>query len=357
MRTNKFFAPLLLSTVLLFLLGSCREEENALGNGATPTQAMQADYIVLEAQSIANNIELTGTLMAGESAMLSAQIAGLIKSIHFREGEKVGKGQLLVKLDDRQWVAQRQKLAAQLATAKTSLARQEELLKIKGISQAEVDNAALQVATIEADQQELEVMIDYALIRAPFTGQIGLRSVSQGAYLQAGSPVARLVQLDPLKLEFSVPERYATQIRTGQSVSFTVAGQEEKHEGIVYATEPVINESTRALRIRAKVPNGKRKLIAGAFAEVNLTLDSIPDALLLPTEAVVPQLQDQIVYRISNGIIRSVKVKSGVRLPRLLQIQEGLSPGDTIMVAGLLQAEDGMKVETGNEIVVEKLGG
>jgi membrane fusion protein (multidrug efflux system) len=218
-----------------------------------------------------------------------------------------------------------------------------------------VDNAALQVSTIEADQQELEVMIDYALIRAPFSGQVGLRSVSQGAYLQAGSPVARLVQLDPLKLEFSVPERYASQIRSGQSVSFTVAGQEEEYLGTVYATEPVINESTRALRIRAKVPNRNGRLIAGAFAEVNLTLDSIPNALLLPTEAVVPQLQDQIVYRINNGIIRAVKVKPGVRLPRLLQIQEGLSAGDTIMVAGLLQAEDGMKVQAGNEIVVEKL--
>lgn len=355
MRIIKPFENILLFTLTLLSLGACQEEKVAIGNGAAPAEAMQADYVVLEARPIANQIDLTGTLMAGESAMLSAQIAGLIKSIHFEEGEKVRQGQLLVKLDDRQWVAQRQKLAAQLETAKTNLARQQALLEIKGVSQAVVDDAALAVETIEADQQELEVMIDYALIRAPFSGQVGLRSVSQGAYLQAGSPVARLVQLDPLKLEFSVPERYAFQVRTGQSVRFTVAGQEEHYEGIVYATEPVINESTRALRIRAKVPNRNGRLIAGAFAEVNLTLDSIPDALLLPTEAVMPQLQDQIVYRINNGTIETVKVKPGVRLPRLLQIQEGLSAGDTIMVAGLLQAEDGMKVRAGNEIVVEKL--
>lgn len=339
----------------ILVLGSCKEEATAVGNGATSATVMQADYVVLKARPVANKISLTGTLMAGESAMLSAQTSGLITSIHFKEGERVSKGQLLVKLDDRQWVAQRQKLAAQLATAKTTLTRQEELLKIKGISQAEVDNAALQVATIEADQQELEVMIDYALIRAPFSGQIGLRSVSPGAYLQVGAPVARLVQLDPLKLEFNVPERYAPQIKNGQSVRFTVAGQDEFYEGKVYASEPVINESTRALRIRAKVPNRNGKLIAGAFAEVNLTLDSIPDALLLPTEAVIPQLDDQIVYRIKGGAIQAVKVKPGIRLPRLLQIQEGLSAGDTIMVVGLLQAEDGMKVEPGKEIVVEKM--
>lgn len=351
----KFSEKLLLLAFFVLVMSSCKEEKPTAETGSTPAPAMLADYIVLEATPIANRIELTGTLMAGESAMLSAQIAGQITSIHFQEGEMVRQGQLLVKLDDRQWVAQRQKLAAQLGTAQTNLARQQELLKIKGISEAEVDNAALQVETIKADQQELEVMIDYALIRAPFSGQIGLRSVSQGAYLQAGSPVARLVQLDPLKLEFSVPERYAPQVRKGQSVRFTVAGQEEAYEGMVYATEPVINESTRALRIRAKVPNRDGQLIAGAFAEVNFTLDSIPDALLIPTEAVVPQLEDQIVYKITNGTIQEVKVKPGVRLPRLLQIEKGLSAGDTIMVAGLLQAEDGMKVQAGNEIVVEKL--
>jgi membrane fusion protein (multidrug efflux system) len=339
----------------ILVLGSCKEEVAAVGNGASTAKVMQADYVVLEARPIANKISLTGTLMAGESAMLSAQTSGLIKSIHFQEGERVAKGQLLVKLDDRQWVAQRQKLEAQLQTAKTNLTRQEELLKIKGISQAEVDNAALQVATIEADQQELEVMIDYALIRAPFSGQVGLRSVSPGAYLQVGAPVARLVQLDPLKLEFNVPERYANQIKKGQSVRFTVAGQDASYEGTVYASEPVINETTRALSIRARVPNRRGELIAGAFAEVNLTLDSIPDALLIPTEAVIPQLDNQIVYQIRDGAIHATTVKPGVRLPRLLQIQEGLSAGDTVMVVGLLQAADGMKVEAGKEIVVEKM--
>jgi membrane fusion protein (multidrug efflux system) len=345
----------LLLAALGLALGACQEETTAIGNGATAAPVMQADYVVLKAQPIANKISVTGTLMAGESAMLSSQIAGMITSIHFKEGEYVSKGQLLVKLDDRQWVAQRQKLAAQLQTAKKNLSRQEELLKIQGVSQVEVDNAALEVATLEADQQELEVRIDYALIRAPFSGKIGLRSVSPGSYLQAGAPVARLVQLNPLKLEFSVPERYASQIKNNQLAHFTLAGREEDYEGKIYATEPVINESTRALRIRARVPNTKGNLIAGSFAEVTLTLDSIPNALLLPTEAVIPQLNDQIVYQIRGGTIRTVKIKPGVRLPRLLQIEEGLQAGDTVMVAGLLQAEDGKKVQAGNEIIVEKL--
>ncbi len=340
---------------LLTLLAACSEEENPIGNGPSGRGAMSADYVVVNPRPVANTISVTGALMPAESAMLSAQTAGQVKEIYFSEGEKVKKGQLLVKLDDRQWLAQRNKLNAQLNTAQKDVNRKEQLSDIQGVSQSALDDASLQVESIEADKQELEVMIEYAAIRAPFSGQIGLRSVSPGAYLSAGSPVARLVQLDMLKLEFNVPERYATQIREGQAVRFTIAGSDSSYSATVYATEPAISESSRALRIRARVPNEENQLIAGAFAEVTLSLDSIADAMLVPTEAVVPQLNEQIVYQIKNGTIKSIKIKQGIRLPRLIQIQSGLSPGDTVMVSGLLQAKEGAPVKAGNQIEVEKL--
>jgi membrane fusion protein (multidrug efflux system) len=316
---------------------------------------MQADYVVVRPQQMANQISITGTLMPAESALLSAQSSGLIERIYFREGEWVKKGQTLLKLDDRQWVVQKEKLAAQLATAKKDAVRKRELLAIKGISQAEVDDAELLIESIQADQKELDVRIDYAVVRAPFSGMIGLRNVSPGSYLSAGDPVARLVQVDPLKLEFSVPERYASQIREGQVVRFSLSNDDTVYEARVYATEPVINESTRSLRIRARVPNRNRKLIAGAFTEVSLTLDSIPDALLVPTEAVVPVLNDQVVYRIQNGLVEEVIVKAGIRMPRLIQIEQGLSAGDTIMVSGLLQVKNGTPVRAGSEVIVSKM--
>jgi len=350
-KINRF----VIAVIALSWLGGCDEKKEAGGKGAPANSLLQADFVVLSPQAITNTIKVTGTLVAAESAMLSAQTAGLIKEIYFKEGERVPKGRLLLKLDDRQWQAQRQKLEAQLKTAEKDLQRKEQLLAIKGISQAEVDDAALLIASIRADMKELDVLIDYAVIRAPFSGLIGLRSVSPGAYLSAGSPVAQLVQTDPLRLEFSVPERYAGKIRNGQAVRFTLAGSPVEYQATVYAAEPVISETTRALRIRARVPNASGKLIPGAFADVNLLLERIPNALLLPTEAVVPQLNDQVVYQIKGGAIKQVQVQPGVRLPRYVQIERGLNPGDTIMVSGLLQAVDGMPVQAGKEIAVEKL--
>jgi membrane fusion protein (multidrug efflux system) len=340
-----------------FLLGmvsvGCSSDEPTIGNGASAQEVMRADYVVVRPQALANELSITGTLMPGESAMLSAQTSGQVKSIHFQEGQLISKGKLLVKLDDRQWQAQRKKLQAQLATAKKDLERKKKLSEIQGVSQAEIDDADLKVATIQADINELDVMIDYASIRAPFSGQIGLRMVSPGSYLSAGEAVARLVQLNPLRLEFSVPERYAGQVEKGQAVRFTLSGSDSTYAARVYATEPAIRETTRALRIRARVDNRQRKLIAGAFAEVSLSLDSLSNALLVPTESLIPRLNEQIVYQIKGGKMQEVKVKTGLRLPRLVQVQEGLQVGDTIMVSGLLQASDGKAVAPGNELKVE----
>ncbi|MBC6995207.1 efflux RND transporter periplasmic adaptor subunit [Neolewinella lacunae] len=350
-RTIKPFAGL----CLVVALAACGKDSAEVSTPASSASSvMQADYVVVQPQPVSNVINLTGTLLPSESAMLSAQSSGLVKEILFREGQYVKKGQELLKLDDRQWVVQRQKLAAQLETAEKDLERRQELLKIKGISQAEVDAAELLVATIQADQAELAVLIDFAVVRAPFSGRMGLRNISPGAYLAAGTSFARLVQTDPLKLEFNVPERYAHQIRVGQEVRFSIAGEDDVFAAKVYATDPAVSESTRSLRIRATVTNQRDALVPGAFTEISLTLGNVPDALLVPTEAVVPVLNDQIVYRISGGKIEEVVVKTGIRLPRLMEVVSGLEAGDTIMVSGLLQAKDGVPVRAGQEIIVNK---
>jgi len=340
---------------LLAVMACTGDEEKSDGRSGGRSSAMQVDYVVIQPRDIVNEINVTGTLMPSESAMLSAQAAGLIREINFTEGQKVTKGTVLVRLDDRQWIAQRNKLQTELANAEKDKNRKEQLSEIEGVSDAELDDAVLQVESIKADLTELEVLIDYSAIRAPFTGVIGLRSVSPGSYLAAGTPVARLVQTDPLKLDFNIPERYAGQVRKGQSVSFTTARGDSLFEGVVYATEPAITESSRALRVRALVPNKEGNLMAGAFAEINLTLDSISGAFLVPTDALVPKLNEQIVYRINGGTIEEAKVDQGIRMPKLIQISEGLNRGDTIMVKGLLQAEAGKAVSPGKEVSIEKL--
>lgn len=316
---------------------------------------MVVDYAVVQPKGVANDLNIPGTLLPTESAMLNAQSAGKVTEILFDEGQAVQKGQVLVRLDDRALRAQQEMLQAQIKIANKDLGRKQELSDIQGVSAAEIDDANLKVSDLQAQKDEIDVQIDHTTIRAPFSGIIGLRSISVGAYLQAGAPVAQLVQRDPLKLEFDVPEKYATQIKVGQPVAFTLDGSREVFEAKVYAAASAIDASTRALSVRAKAPDKDGKLIPGAFANVTISLDSIPDGLMVPTDAIVPKLNDQTVFQIKNGKVHVAPVQTGIRKTSTVQITKGLQEGDTIMVSGLLQAREGLPVKAGKEITLESL--
>lgn len=316
---------------------------------------MEVDYVVVRPMGVANNISVSGTLLPAEIAMLSAQSAGKVIEIHFTEGQKVNKGELLVRLDSREWLAQQKLLEAELATAEKDLERKQGLADIQGVSIAAVDDAVLKVSSIKAAKTEIDVKLDYATIRAPFSGTIGLRDVSEGAYLAPGAAVAQLVQTDPIKLEFNVPEKYASQIAVGQKVAFTISGSLNTYSGTVYATEPAISANSRTLKIRAKVPNKNGELIPGAFAEISLGLDSIPDGLMIPTDAIVPRLNAQLVYKVVNGEAQEAEIVTGIRKSHTIQAISGLSANDTIMISGLLQVRSGMPVKAGNEFSLESL--
>lgn len=350
---NKTF-KLILGSLFALLIVACGDENpnitSPLDNGV-----MVVDYAVARPVGVANELNIPGTLMATESAMLSAQSPGKVTDILFEEGQAVEKGQILVRLDDRALRAQQKMLDAQVKTAEKDLERKKKLADIQGVSVSEIDDAKLKVSDIEAQKAEIDVQIDHTTIRAPFSGIIGLRSVSVGAYLAAGDPVAELVKRDPLKLEFNVPEKYATQIKTGQSVKFTLDGSRETFTAKVYAAASAINASTRALSVRAKAPNKDGGLIPGAFANVIISLDSIPDGLMIPTDAIVPKLNDQTVYQIKNGKVQETAVETGIRKTATIQITKGLQPGDTVMVSGLLQARQSLPVKAGKEINTETL--
>lgn len=342
-----------IAALLAVAFFSCSSEpENSL-NGGTRSKVLKVDYIVTEPQPLANIIQVTGSVLPNESAELTTQVAGKVEAIRFEEGELVRKGQTLLELDSREWRAQLQRLRSELEVAKQDLDRKEQLAEIKGVSESELEAAQLRVNTLEANIDETEVRLSYSTIVAPFNGRIGLRSVSLGAFISAGTPVATLVQENPLKLEFNVPERYAPQIKNGQPVLFRVSNDDDHYQANIYATEPMINRSSRALRVRARANNDDRVLLPGSYADVSVTLDSIPNALMVPTEAIIPRLDEQMVYRIKNGKAEEVEVKTGVRQPRKIQIAEGLQPGDTIMVTGLLQVRAGMPVSGDKKLSIE----
>lgn len=346
--------PLVSGLVFALLAGCSSTPENSL-NGGTRSNVLAVDFVVTQPEPLANVIEVTGSLIPNESAELTTQVSGKVVSIQFEEGDRVGRGQTLLTLDAREWQAQLKRLSAERDMALKDLERKRELAKVKGISAAELEAAELRVQTLDANIDETEVRISYTTITAPFDGVIGLRNVSLGAFINAGTSVAKLVQDDPLKLEFNVPERYAGQIKTGQSLVFHTSDQTEVRVATIYASEPMIDPSARALKVRARAENADHAILPGAYVDLSVTLDSIPNAIMVPTEAIIPQLDNQLVYRFNNGKAEEVNVRTGVRESKLVQVTQGLNVGDTVVVTGLLQIRPGIPVRGDEQLNLKTL--
>jgi membrane fusion protein (multidrug efflux system) len=250
-----------------------------------------------------------------------------------------------VKLFDGDLTAGLKKLQTQLEIAEQTKKRQTELLKVSGISQLEYDQTDLQVHSIMDDIEVLKAQISKTEITAPFDGVIGLRNVSVGAQVTPSIALATIREVDELKLDFSVPEKYSSEISEGKKVTFTVQGDETKYEATVMASEEGIDASTRNLKVRALVKNNHTGLKPGAFANVELALNEIKNALMIPTQAVIPSDRDKQVIITSNGKAKFVTVKTGVRQSSTLEVLEGLKPGDTVVTTGILfiKSKVGMK--------------
>jgi membrane fusion protein (multidrug efflux system) len=335
-----------------FLL-SCSSSGEDQFNANTQSVVLKVDYVIVQPEPLVKNIEVSGSLIPEEAAELTAQTAGKVAEILFAEGQEVIKGQILLRLDDREWRAQLKRLEAEGEIAKKDLERKKALAEVQGITEADLETAQLRVQTLEANLEETRVRLSYSTILAPFSGRIGLRSVSPGSYIAAGTAVAMIVQENPIKLQFYIPARYASYVRPGQGLKFYANDRPEPFEASVYASEPMINSGSRAMRVRARANNQKRELIAGSYADIIFTLDSVPNALLVPTEAIIPKLDHQLVYRFKNGKAEEVKVRTGIRHPRRIQVTEGLQMGDSVIITGLLQIKPGMAVAGDKQVEVE----
>lgn len=302
-------------------------------------------YVVAPAP-LQNNIEATGTLLSNEFIQIQPEINGRITDIYFQEGAYVKKGTLLVKLFDGDLKAQMEKLKVQKRLADTTLARQEKLLEINGISRQAVDNTRNQVASYQSDLDYYEAEIRKTEIRAPFNGRIGLRQVSEGAIVSPTTVITKLYQNNPLKLEFSVPEKYRSQIKTGDLVAFTVAESPGEHfKGKIYAINPGIDPNTRTITLRAHVNNEGEKLSPGSFANVHIELRAIPNALMIPTEALIPTTKANQVIVSKQGKAKFINVETGIRTADKVQITSGLQAGDTVLTTGVMQAKPGVPLK------------
>jgi membrane fusion protein (multidrug efflux system) len=261
----------------------------------------------------------------------------------------VEKGALLVKLYDGDLVAQLRKLEVQLQLAQKTEERQSQLLKIQGISQQDYDISLLQVNNLKADIGIIKTNISKTEIKAPFSGRLGLRNISEGAFVSPSTIISTINQTNQLKLDFSIPEKYINKLRIGQSIQFTTEGTAKEYTAKLTATESAITENNRSLLVRATVTKTDASLLPGSFAKVKLSFDPDPSAILIPTQSIIPQAKGKKVIVIKEGKAVFTDVITGVRSADKIQILSGLQPNDTIAVTGL------MSLHPDNKVAVAKI--
>lgn len=323
----------------LFFWAACSSDSK---QQSAPAAAPKTTYNVTAVEGfivkpavLSEDVTAAGTLLASEETELHPEASGRVVSINLPEGRNVRKGDLLVKIFDQDLRTQLSKLESQLKQAEITEQRLGDLLKVKGVSQQEYDLAALQVQTLKSEIELVRINIGKTELRAPYDGVIGLRRISPGAYVTPASAVATIRATGALKLDFAVPEKYSAQLRPGQTVSFSVDGNPTSYSAVVEATEQSISADTRNLLVRAIVKN-KTGLLPGAFAEVNLSLGQKNQALMVPSQAIIPQARDKKVILNRDGKARFVTVKTGVRQAEMVEVTDGLQAGDTIATTGIL---------------------
>ena len=307
--------------------------------------AISVDAVIVRPQSLQDNIYSTGTLLANEEVELRSETSGRITGVFFEEGKKVKKGDLLLKINDRDLQAQLKRKQLEEDFAADDEYRKRALYDKQAISQQEFDQVHKTLNMIKAERELIESQIAKTEIQAPFDGTIGLRYISEGSYITPGTLAATMQNINPIKVEFSVPEKYASKLTSNSKITIQTGDYQDKYNGVVYAVEAKVDPGTRTLKARATVPNPSAKLIPGLFCKVEIMLEYIPDALMIPAEAVIPELNSEKVFVCRNGQAYSVPVTVGIRTDRNVQITDGLNPNDTLIVTGLLQLTDGKKVQ------------
>jgi membrane fusion protein (multidrug efflux system) len=307
------------------------------GKGKRKNGPVSVNIMVVKDTAVNNQIDITGTIDANERVSLISQTAGNITGIYFNEGAHVHKGQLLVKVYNQDLLASLQQYEAQMVLARDINNRNKILLEKEAVSKEEYETSLSSLNSLKAQADVVRAQIKRTEIRAPFSGVIGLRNISPGGYLSPSTSIATLVNIDPAKLTFSVPERYLPIIGKGSKVTFTVESSRENFNATVYAIEPALDANSRTITVRAKAPNPKNLLTAGAFAKINLTLDQIPKTIMVPTECVIPDLKSSKIYIYQKGIAVARDVKTDLRTDTKIQVIDGLKAGDSIVVSGLIQ--------------------
>lgn len=317
-----------------------RDAESAPA-GASPVQVGRA-----EIATVIDTVEAVGDLRANESAVIAPELSGRIVAIRFKEGEEVFRSEALLFLNDAIYQAERAQAQASLELSQANYERAEELLARSAGSETARDEALARQRVDEASLALAQARLEKMTIRAPFDGVVGLRTVSQGDYVVPGQKIVVLVDTDPIKVDFRIPEIYLSELRVGQKIQVNVdALPGETFEGEVYAIDPVIDVNGRAIRLRARVPNRDGRLRPGLFARVDVNVDTRENAVLIDEAALIARENGKFVYQVQAGRARLTKVRLGLRRPGQIEIVDGLAPDAMVVTAGHERLEDGALVE------------
>jgi len=318
---------------------------NAESAGGPPkgpmAQRVAVKLYLVSPESLEDKITATGTIIPNEEVDIRSELSGRITQLNFKEGPRVRKGQLLLSVNADEMQAEIKKLESNRKLYQDMEERQRTLLDKEYISQQEYEQSRNQLSITQADLQAQRATLAKAFIRAPFDGVVGLRQVSQGSYVTATSPIAKLVDISPVKVDFNIPGRYVQQIKVGDPITFTIEGNPESYAANIYAIEPNIDPATRTVQVRARYENKNEEVKPGAFVRVQLALKEISEAILIPTEAIIPEANGHMVYLSKGGKATPQKVKIGLRSETMIQILEGLAPGDSVIRSGILQVRPG----------------
>lgn len=313
-------------------------------------QQLAVNATVLQPQVLENIFRITGILLPDEEVDLTFETSGKITNINFREGSFVQKGTLLAKVNDAPLQAELKKLEAQLPLAEDRLYRQQTLLDKDAISQETYQSVFTQLETLKAEIELVKARIRQTELRAPFSGMIGLRQVSEGAYASPTVVVSNLTKISPLKIEFSLTENFVNLVKPGTEISFRVENDLEVYNAAVYAVESRLDIQTLNLFARARYANHDGKIKPGQSAKIEIKIEQKENAIVIPSISSVKEMGRDIVYVYDNGRAREVEINTGMRTSSSVEVINGLSVGDTLLTTGVMQLRSGMPVRIGQMV-------
>jgi len=354
---NKYLKWSLIGAVVLILVGlgvysfvprvnkDMKDTPKGTEKGKQPKGELQVKVYVVKEVSLTDGISVSGSLNPGEEVNLSFETSGKVTHIYFKEGARINEGQLLAKINDAPLQAELRKKQAQLKLMKDRVHRAKALLEKEAISREALQEAEANLAALQAEIEGVTAQIKQTELRAPFSGIVGLRQVSVGAYVTPTTNIAELTKTSPLRVEFNVPERYAGDLPENTPLTFTVEGDLTPREAKVYAAASKVDAETRTYTMQALYDNSDGTLVPGRYVNVTLTTRHYDKTIAIPSQAIVSEMGVDKVFLCKNGKAQPVEISKGLRTDAQVQVLKGLSVGDSVIVSGTMQLRMGTKVK------------